>query len=37
VYAAVSRGPILEGGRDNSSVYNFALVNFLAFGFDVTL
>ena len=28
---------ILEGGGDNSSVYNFALVNFLAFGFDVTL
>lgn len=28
---------ILEGGADNSEVYNFALVNFLAFGFDVTL
>jgi hypothetical protein len=28
---------ILEGGGDNSNVYNFALVNFLAFGFDVTL
>jgi len=28
---------ILEGGSDNSSVYNFALVNFLAFGFDVAL
>ena len=26
-----------RGRGDNSSVYNFALVNFLAFGFDVTL
>lgn len=28
---------ILEGGGDNSSVYNFALVSFLAFGFEVAL
>jgi hypothetical protein len=28
---------ILEGGADNSNVYNFALVHFLAIGFDVTL
>jgi hypothetical protein len=28
---------ILEGGADNSNVYNFALVNFLAIGFDVRL
>jgi len=28
---------ILEGGGDNANVYNFALVSFLAFGFDVTL
>lgn len=28
---------ILEGGGDNSKVYNFALVSYLAFGFDVTL
>jgi hypothetical protein len=28
---------LLEGGADNSNVYDFALVNFFAIGFDATL